>query len=426
MQTSAFLPRRKGARGLGILALAMASLPFSAFATNGYFSNGPSVKSNGLGGAGTAFPVDSLAGFINPAGILFVGDRVDVGLTVFRPDRSSTIEGNAFGADGEYSGNAREYFLLPEAGHTHRINDDVSFGLSLTGNGGMNTDYRRNPYRAFGGRGSAGVNLQQIFLTPSLAFRVGEQQSIGIGLNFAVQRFYAKGLEGFAGASLAPDRLTGNDYSTSTGVGVRLGWTGRFLDERLSFGATWASKIEGHFDDYEGLFAENGGFDIPQNASIGAAFRANDKLTLLADVQRIYYSKTKSVGNSLAPLLQGQPLGGKQGPGFGWRDIDVYKIAASYDYSPRLTLRAGFSHAEQPIPDDQTFFNILAPGAVQDQLSLGATWQTGERGEFSIYYSHAFEKEVNGRGSIPQPFGGGEADIQLSEDSLGFAYAWKL
>jgi long-chain fatty acid transport protein len=38
---------------------------------------------------------------------------------------------------------------------------------------------------------------------------------------------------------------------------------------------------------------------------------------------------------------------------------------------------------------------------------------------------HAFEKEVNGSGSIPMAFGGGEANLRMSQDSLGIAYGWK-
>lgn len=406
-------------------ALAATLLPTTVFATNGYFTNGSSVQSNGLGGAGIAYPVDALAGFINPAGIAFVGDRVDVGLTAFNPDRSATITGNQYGANGSYSGNGVKYFLLPEAGYTHQVADDLYFGLSLTANGGMNTGYHDNPYGAFGGQGEAGVNLQQIVLTPALAYKVTPTQSIGIGANIAWQRFYAEGLTPFAAFSQAPNSVTNTGYSSSLGVGARVGWNGSFGDN-LTLGATWASKINGSFNGYQGLFAQSGGFDIPANFGIGGAYRVMPELTLLADVQRIFYSETHSVGNPLANLLQGNALGSPDGPGFGWRNINIYKVAASYAYSPTLTLRFGFSHAQQPIPSSQTFFNIIAPGVVQNQVSLGATWQTSQRGELSFYYSHAFEKTVNGFDSIPAPFGGGEANIALSENSLGFAYAWKI
>jgi long-chain fatty acid transport protein len=84
---------------------------------------------------------------------------------------------------------------------------------------------------------------------------------------------------------------------------------------------------------------------------------------------------------------------------------------------------------KQPIPESQTLFNILAPGVVEDHLTLGATWQLSPRSELTVAYMHAFENEVNGRGSIPPGpppgFGGGEANLRMSQDSLGIAWGWK-
>ena len=111
---------------------------------------------------------------------------------------------------------------------------------------------------------------------------------------------------------------------------------------------------------------------------------------------------------------------------FGWKDVTVVKIGASYDVSKDLTLRAGYSHSEQPIPNSQTLFNILAPGTVQHHLSLGATWKTQSGGELSAFYTRGFQKTVNGSGSIPANFGGGNANVRLEENVLGVAYGWKL
>jgi long-chain fatty acid transport protein len=110
-----------------------------------------------------------------------------------------------------------------------------------------------------------------------------------------------------------------------------------------------------------GLFADQGSFDIPANYGVGLAYQPSQDWTLALDYQVIQYSGVKSVGTPLAPLLAGQPLGA-DGPGFGWKDVQVVKLGAAYQWSPALTLRAGYSHATQPVPQSQTFFNILAPG----------------------------------------------------------------
>ncbi len=399
--------------------------PGLALATNGYLSHAYGVKAQGLAGTGIALPQDGLAAATNPAGTAFVGNRVDLGLTWFRPNRNAKIPGNGAGLNGSYDGNDTKNFFIPEIGYVQQINPQIAAGVAIYGNGGMNTDYGSNPFRAFGASGSAGLNLEQLFVSPSIAWKINEDHALGLAVNFAYQRFKAEGIQPFAVASAAPGNFTNRGTDSSTGWGFRLGYTGKLTPD-LTLGATWASKTwTGKFDKYQGLFAEEGGFDIPSNFGVGLAWKATSALTLAADVQRIQYSDVRSVGNQLGNLFTGNAFGSSNGPGFGWKDVTVAKLGVSYDIN-EWTLRAGYSHATQPIPKDQTFLNILAPGVVQDHLSLGATWNLSRRGELSVAYTHAFRKTVNGSGSIPLAYGGGEANIDLAEDIFGVAYGWKF
>ena len=404
-------------------------VPAAASATNGYFSNGFGVKSQGLAGAGIAYPQDGLAAATNPAGTAFVGDRVDLGLTWFLPSRGTDITGNLAGANGSYDGDGKKNFFIPEFGYVKQVSPTIALGLAVYGNGGLNTDYNNNPFRAFGSSGAAGINLEQLFVSPSVAFKFNDSHSVGVAANFAYQRFEAKGLGAFdnAFASASPGSVTDRGRDSSTGWGLRVGWTGRVTPD-LTLGATWASKVHaGKFDKYKGLFADAGSFDIPANYGVGLAYALTPALTVAADVQEIQYGDVKPVADPLAALLTGNRLGSVNGAGFGWRDITVVKIGVSYDHSRDLTLRAGYSHSDQPIPNAETFFNTLAPGVVQDHLTFGATWKTaGGNGELSVFYAHALRKTVNGTGSIPALFGGGNANIHLDQNILGVAYGWKL
>ena len=384
-----------------------------------------------MAGVGIALPQDALAAAINPAGTAFVGDRFDIGLTAFAPRRSAGIEGNAFGPDERYNGDGEKTFFIPEFGYTRQLSPRTGVGVAVYGHGGMNTEYRDNPFQRFGATGKAGVDLSQLFVSPSLAYRLTEHNAVGVAVNLAYQRFEATGIDAFAPFSASPDNFSDRGHDSSTGWGVRIGWTGE-ITPALTLGATWASKIYmGRFDKYQGLFADGGRFDVPANYGVGAALKLTPALTIGADVKRIEYSDVDAVGNPLSNLFAGNAFGSQNGPGFGWRDVTVYKIGASYAYSNRLTLRGGYSHNDQPIPDNQSFLNILAPGTIQDHLSLGATWLTAGGGEWNFAYTHAFGKTVNGSGSIPPGFppgglGGGEANIELEENILAIAYSWKM
>src|SRR5580693_5957840 len=62
-----------------------------AFATDGCLSTGYGIKRLGQGGTGVAFPQDSLAAATNPAGMVFAGDRLNLGMTFFRPLRAPQL-----------------------------------------------------------------------------------------------------------------------------------------------------------------------------------------------------------------------------------------------------------------------------------------------------------------------------------------------
>lgn len=392
-----------------------------AFATNGYFSHGYGMKSKGMVGVGIALPQDSLAAATNPAGMVMVGDRADVGLDWFKPNRKSEITGNGLGANGSYDGNATSNFFIPEFGYNKMVSSTTAFGVSVYGNGGMNTHYENNPFAAFGGTGSAGVNLSQLFIAPTWSMKVNPANAVGVSLNLAYQSFEAKGIQPFAGLSTNPSAVSNNGVDTSTGYGLKLGWVGE-ITPAVTLGASYQSKTKmGKFSKYSGLFAEQGGFDIPANYGVGIAVKAMPETTIALDVQQIKYSGVRSIANT---LNQGGALGADNGMGFGWKDMTVFKLGVSHALSSTTMLRAGYSHNNQQIPNDQTFFNILAPGVVQDHLTLGATFVRPDKSEITVGYMHAFSKTVSGSGSIPASFAGGEANLTMSQDSIGIAYGW--
>ena len=411
------------------LAAALLS-PLLASATNGYFSNGYGARSQGASGVGIALAQDSLAGAANPAGTAALGERIDFGLTWFGPSRGADFAGNAFGPDASYSGDQTKNFFIPDFGYVRKISPSTSIGVAVYGNGGLNTDYASNPFARFGASGAAGVNLEQLLISSSLAYKVSENHTVGVALNLAYQRFEAKGVGFFAGFSAAPGNVSDQGVDSSTGAGVRLGWTGK-ITPGVTLGATWASRISGKFDKYKGLFADGGNFDIPENYGVGIAVEATPQWTIAADVQTIRYSQTPSVGNPVANLFaKGQPLGSVGGPGFGWKDVTVFKLGAIHQVSKDLTLRGGLSFASQTVPESETFFNVLAPGVIRKHLSLGATWNLGS-GELSGFYTRAFGETVNGAASIPAGFppvgfGGGNANVRLEENVVGLAYGWKF
>lgn len=422
--------------GVYLLATFSAGLGASAHATDGYFSSGYGMKSSGRGGAAQGFTDDAFGGANNPASIAWVGNRIDVGATLFVPERGASRTGSAgaFGAmdpgrDFNQSSESQR-FVIPEFAFSHALPADFAVGVAVYGNGGLNTNYAGNgvngfcpqgpgTYNALCGQGRLGVNLTQGLIAPTLAWRIDSKQSIGISPVLGVQVFKSYGLQAFAAISSAPASVTDNRADTSYGYGARIGYLLRPTDQ-WSIGVSYATRVYmSRLTHYEGLFAEGGKFDIPSNFSIGVAYKPLAPLTVALDFERINYSDVAAVHN---PSTNQAPLGSSNGPGFGWDSINVYKLGVEYAATERLIGRIGFNHSGNPIAARDVTFNILAPGVVQEHFTSGFTYQLSEHGELTGMYMHAFSHAVTG----PSLIFGGIEQIHMFQNAYGLAYAHKF
>ena len=124
-------------------------------------------------------------------------------------------------------------------------------------------------------------------------------------------------------------------------------------------------------------------------------------------------------------------LGGSNGAGFGWQDVNVWKFGVQYTINPAWTVRAGYNHSDNPIEARDVTFNILAPGVVQDHVTLGATWNYDARNEVTGAFMWAFNNSVSGRSLIndfidPRFQPNLQEKIEMYEWSLGVQYAHKF
>jgi len=418
------------------LCALLASTP--ALATNGYFAHGYGMKAKGMGGVATAMSQDAFGGANNPASMVWAGTRLDLGMDWFSPVRDAERSGSGPGLNGKVD-SGKENFFVPEIGYNHMLNDTLSLGVTVYGNGGMNTTYPQGNYNCGGGAanilcgsGELGVDLMQLIVAPTVAYKVTEQHSLGLSLLLGYQRFKAQGVQAFANTpnfSSDPANVTNNGYDSATGAGVRIGYLGR-INDQISIGAAYSSQVNmSRFDKYRGLFAENGDFDIPANYSLGIAFNPAPDWTVAADYMRIEYSGVASVGNPSMPVAQ---LGAANGPGFGWKDINVYKIGAAWRMNDTLTLRAGYNKGDNPIRSSDVTFNILAPGVMTDHYSLGFTYAGCKDCEFTGALTVAPRKTVSGgslfNGLFPTDAANqaGNETIGMRQIILGLAWGMKF
>jgi long-chain fatty acid transport protein len=404
------------------LVTALAAAP--ALATHGYFSNGYGTHYKGMGGAGVALHLDTLAPATNPAAMAFLGSRFDASIAVFNPNRSYDVIGNPSGypgtfglAPGKVESDSR-YFPVPAFGASWKAGDDGAFGLVLYGNGGMNTNW---PTATFYAGSPTGVNLSQMFVAPTYAVKIAGKHALGVTAIGAVQWFKGEGVASFAPFSEAPQQLTNNGNSYSYGGGVRLGYLGEW-SRYLSFGASYQTRIwMTEFDEYAGLFAEHGGFDVPATWVAGIAVKPTENLDVAIDVQRVMYSDVESVHDPLLPNLMQVPLGAHDAAGFGWQDVTAVKGGVQLRAGKGWTWRAGYSYGRQPIPPSEVIFNILAPGVEEQHATFGFSRLLGNSQEIGVALMRAFSHAVTGQNVLEVP---GQQTIQLEMNQWDFELSW--
>lgn len=425
----------------GIVTAGLA-MPMTAFATNGYFAHGYGTKNKGLAGGGAALPQDAMIAASNPAGMVFVDDQINFGAALFSPSpRQYKVSGNPLGmalplSQGTVESN-NDYFVIPHFAYNHMIDSNNSVGITLYGNGGMNTRYDKNdanvgPFPGTFGAGDTGVNLEQLFVAATYAHKFTPDFSVGVTPIFAVQRFKAEGLASFAPFSNDPSNLSDNGHEFSTGFGGKLGLMGK-VTPTLALAGSYQSKMYmDEFDDYAGLFAEKGDFDIPATATVGLAWEAKPKMFLTFDVQHIWYSEVDSIANEFADLFScpafggsdgSKCLGGSNGGGFGWDDMTIFKLGFQWETSPQWTWRLGASYGEQPIDDSEVLFNIIAPAVMEQHYTAGFTRNIGADQALDLAVMYAPKEDQSG----PNPLDPGQRiKLEMTQYEVELSYTWKF
>jgi len=426
---------KKFSKGLVTCAVTAAlTIPMTAMATNGYFGHGYGTKNKGLAGGGVALAQDAMIAATNPAGMVMVGDRLDLGLAIFSPSsRGYTVTGPANDGPpafelepGSYESDD-DYFLIPHIARNWMLDSDSSIGVSVYGNGGMNTEY---PNTGTGGTfygGLTGINLEQLFINTTYSRKINATSSWGASLIAVYQTFEAKGLGAFAPFSSNAAALTNNGKDTSTGFGAKFGWQGE-VTKGLTLAASYQTEMDmSKFDDYAGLFAEQGNFDIPATWTVGLAWKTTPKSTLTFDIQQIMYSDIAAIANPFSPNIGTSALGNNDGAGFGWDDMTIYKLGYQWETSPDWTWRVGISQGDQPVASSEVLFNILAPAVMETHLTAGFTMKIGSDSEFSLAAMYAPNSSVTG--SNPLQGGTGPSQnitIEMTQYELEASWAWKF
>ena len=393
-----------------------------------------SVKATGMAATCIAYPQDSLVAAYNPAGMAFIGNRLDIEGAWIHDTGRGRISGNDSAlaplVNHSFKGMKTKDVYPVGFGYNRSYclcGFDVSLGFVLYNRNFQKTTYTK-PLVLLGTSKPGLEYINQTF-APVISVKFCENHSFGIAINRQIQRFKVKGIEKFDNliGSIKPGHVTNREYSYSFGWMPTFGYYGQWTD-CLSVGVTYQPETPmKRFHKYSGFLAHRGRLNIPRKIGAGIAYRITPCITVAFDVEQIHWAPIHSLRNKLLHNGNIEQLGSKHGPGFGFRDQMYYRVGIDWQIDPCWCVRMGFRHARAPFKRSQTTVNLLLLDCVEDFLTFGATWSPACNHEISALFAWGFHKKIHGKGqTIPDTptLGGGKVNVSEQKYALGLAWGY--
>ncbi|HWK63246.1 MAG TPA: outer membrane protein transport protein [Eoetvoesiella sp.] len=375
------------------------------WAGTGLYTTGYGTREQGMGGVGIATGESGLAPAVNPAGIAFSGDRLDIGGGLLIINAGSTSNGTT------YAGKTG-FVPLPEFGYVHSLSPSLVFGVA-SWTSGAQIDYG-TPFGSI--PGNSDTSAQAIFLhvAPTAAYRFGlggqKNNAISLALVGALSTLDAKGIE-------AQTSQSNQGRAWAPGYGFKVGWMSQ-ITSQFALGAFYSSKISySSWSRYSKIFADGARFEEPEQYGIGVAFRPTPKWLLGFDWIRFNYGDTHVLGN---PVTFAEPLGSPNGAGQGFNNINAYRFGVQYDLTDRITVRGGFEYTDQLMSSDNTGFGFLVPVPANRTYTLGGTYKIDKSSALSFSWAISPRVQVTGTGISTG------ANPYAQDNVISFSYTKRL
>lgn len=369
-------------------------------------------NASGMGNAyagAAAIAEDASTIFFNPAGMTYINGTQAVGaLHLIKPNAEFKNKGT-LGVIGDEGPNAGDLAFVPNFYFMTALTPSIKAGIGVNVPFGLKTEYDDQWLGRFHAVKS---ELKTININPSVAFKVSDQLSLGLGVS-AMWAEAELTRQVFTGGPEPEVRIKGDDWGFGFNLGAIYQAT---ADTRV--GIAYRSKVKQELDGKAKFEAPLAGLstdvtakvDLPESFSASVFSRLNSKWDLMADVTWTRWSRFQELrilrnnGTTLTVTPE------------NWENTMRYSIGINYHYSDTVKLRAGLAYDEEAIKD--AFRTARIPGNDRKWVSLGAGWKVTPVSTLDIGYSHLFVSDAkiddnqlaSGNGRLTGDFEG-NADI---------------
>ncbi|MCX6133652.1 MAG: porin [Ignavibacteriales bacterium] len=337
-------------------------IPLTAAFSGGFQLNEHGARAMGQGGAFAARASDLSAIYFNPAGLAYQkGTQVYVGVTLIMPKTSF------FGPDqlntNQETQMVSQVFNPINVYASYQITDDLVAAVGVNNPYGLGTEWPAN----WSGRFiSTKVNLETFFFSPTLAYKLSDKFSIGVGMNYATGKVTLKRVL----SDPFDPHANANVEATGTGIGWNVGAMYK-ASKDLSVGVSYRSEVKidatgtAAFDPMRSVYPAgdvSSSLALPATGFLGIAYSPTKDLTLEADYQYVGWSSYKELAltfkkdNSVSVSPK------------NYEDTYILRVGGEYTMG-EWQVRAGYMYDHSPAPTK--YVEPLLPDATKNDFSVG-------------------------------------------------------
>ena len=373
-----------------LIALALLAVASGTASASGFQLTEQNVSGLGNAYAGSAAATDNASTiYFNPAGMTQLQDReASAGLAAVGPsfrfhDQGSRV--GAFNGAGD-GGNAGGWAALPNAYLSWALSRDVYVGVGLGAPFGLKTEYDQ-PW--IGAAQSTLFEIKTYNVNPSLAYRVNERLSLGVGVNWQrLEANYDRLATTTPAGSLIPVKLALDDAAWGWNAGALL-----TLSPTTKVGASYRSAIKYHTSGT--LDVNNGGagsvdasadLKLPDSFIVSLAQRLGERWELLGDVSWTGWSSLPKVDIMRSNGTLAQTLD------TDFRDAWRVALGGNYQYGNAWKLKFGVAYDQTPVKDASTRL-VSLPDNDRVWLSLGAQWAIDKASKLDLGLAYIYIRD---------------------------------
>jgi len=318
--------------------------------------------------------------------------------------------------------------LLLSGYSTWQVNPNLWIGLSTNTPFGLSTSF---PDPWAGRNYALGSSLMTYNATPSVALRINDWLSVGLGVQVQFGRADVNlGLPTPPTSPLAHVNLNGSGWGYGLTAGVTV-----TPSPNTTIGVGWRSAVDQKIDgslNFGLSEAANTTLNLPDIVNVGVRHRFDDRWTFMGTAEWTNWSR---IGTSVVNHAAPSPLGPLALP-FQFRDGWFYSFGAEYLLDARTTLRGGIGYEISPITDKVR--TPVIPDNERIWLSAGASFKMRPNFIMDLGYSHIWVKDSNINISptsgnpwfnpaVPVPITYvGNASVGINIFSVGFRYMFDV